>query len=148
MTERVRLKEEAKQHGGKRKGSGRKPGSTNNMTKAEIADITARLGTLPHRTLAEWALTGIMQRPLIKDGKLTGYKIVEVPLQVRVDCAKASANYYAPRLISSVAAGTTANPGANAEPTEADMLEARRFVEDKLTQIHEHFISQGSTAVN
>lgn len=82
--------------GGKREGAGRPKGKKNYKTilKQELAK---RRGKMPHALLCEWAQTGLM------DGK-------PLSTRMRVECAKAAAQYYAPKYMSTEFTGKDRGP--------------------------------------
>jgi hypothetical protein len=101
------------QRGGKRPGAGRKKGGQNKLTKAQleraekIATEAAKNGLLPHQILFE----------LGKGSKVLGFKKPLAELE-RVDCLKACAPYYAPKLIGAV----VKTPGPNEQNPWAQIL--------------------------
>lgn len=84
--ERVKLK--PKPVGGRREGSGRKPGYLVGTKRYEIMKAALK-GLLPHALLLEWARTGVM-----------GSKTLKV--EQRIECARLAAPYYAPRLSATI----------------------------------------------
>lgn len=92
--------------GGKRPGAGRKKGGKNKLTQAQleraekIAAEAARNGMLPHQILFE----------LGKGTKVPGFEEI-LDQADRVDCLKAAAPFYAPKLLGAV----VRTPGPNEE---------------------------------
>lgn len=82
--------------GGARPGAGRKPGGKNRLTKAQleraekIAAEAAATGKLPHQILFDLA-RGVQVKGF---GKLRR--------EQRIDCLKASAQFYAPKMLGAV----------------------------------------------
>lgn len=81
--------------GGARPGSGRKKGSVNKLS-SELAKAAAATGKLAHEILLA----------LGRGEKVPGFK--KQPDNVRIDCLKAAAPFYAPKLM---AAAVKMNPG-------------------------------------
>lgn len=74
--------------GGYRPGAGRKKGGRNTLTQKMI-EAASLTGLLPHQILLEISRTGLIEHH---------GQSVKVDLDTRIDCIKAAANYYAPKL--------------------------------------------------
>jgi len=81
--------------GGKRPGAGRKRGSVNKLSSA-IAVAARRTGLLPHEAMLA-----------ISQGRAKEVLGHEVSAQMRVDCMKAAAQFYAPKLLAMAVKQTT-----------------------------------------
>jgi hypothetical protein len=103
------------QRGGKRPGAGRKKGGQNKLTKAQleraekIAAEAAKNGLLPHQILFE----------LGKGAKVPGFEKAALGVNERVDCLKACAPFYAPKLLAAV----VKTPGPNEQNPWAQILD-------------------------
>jgi hypothetical protein len=95
--QRRKIHEPSSGRGGYREGAGRKPGSTNQMSK-EAREQARLSGRLPHEILLSIA-RGEPQEviKISKEGEMTAVK-EEVSLDRMTDAAKAAAPYYAPKI--------------------------------------------------
>lgn len=91
------------QRGGKRPGAGRKPGSTNKLSKAAVKAAQSSGKQLPH----EWMLDVMHGTQKVRDvievkNPETGSQWIEIERQPsfeeRLDAAKCAAPFYAPKL--------------------------------------------------
>lgn len=106
--------------GGARAGAGRKRGGINAMSKA-ARDAAAKTGMLPHEILMRLGrgeqVPGFSAKAPegeAKSGKKAKAAPLVLTLEQRIDCLKASAAFYAPKLLGAVvkAAGGEQNPWA------------------------------------
>jgi len=151
---RVRITlEPENDRGGKRNGAGRPFGALGKRAQA-LADRQSRLtGKMPHELLLEWAQTGVMEQvqTMEKKGKLVPVRDADgafvkqefvLDPYMRLDAAKAAANYYAPRLSSTVLTGKDGGP------MELETIErsARTYILEKLAGIVARQTSLSDTA--
>ena len=80
----------------------------------------ADTGKLPHELMLEWAQSGLMQVPVrVAKGYYVKEFVVLSP-SMRINLAKACANYYAPKLVAQMAPNKDEEPAYNRR--DADLV--------------------------